>query len=102
MCFIHVLLNAADLKRKGHEVCIVIEGAATKLVQPLAEEGNPLHRQWEKVKSDRLVDGVCKACATKMGTLAAAEEQGLALLDGMSGHPAMETYAAKGFTLITF
>ena len=29
MCFIHVLLNALDMKKRGHEVKLVIEGAAT-------------------------------------------------------------------------
>jgi len=28
MCFIHVLLNALDMKEKGHEAGIVVEGAA--------------------------------------------------------------------------
>ena len=40
-CFVHVLLNALDLKAKGHTVGIVIEGAATKLVPELSSEGNP-------------------------------------------------------------
>ncbi len=26
MCFVHVLLNAFDMKEKGHESAIVIEG----------------------------------------------------------------------------
>ena len=32
MCFIHVLLNALDLKEKGAEPRIVVEGSATKLI----------------------------------------------------------------------
>ena len=31
MCFIHVLLNALDMKEKGYEARIVIEGAAMEL-----------------------------------------------------------------------
>ena len=30
MCFIHVLLNALDMSKRGYEVKIVIEGAATR------------------------------------------------------------------------
>lgn len=30
MCFIHVLLNALDVRKKGCEVKIVVEGSATK------------------------------------------------------------------------
>jgi len=32
MCFIHVLLNALDMNERGHQVKIVIEGAATSVV----------------------------------------------------------------------
>ncbi|MFP4067824.1 MAG: hypothetical protein ACLFS5_10045 [Spirochaetaceae bacterium] len=26
MCFVHVLLNALDIKEQGHEVALVVEG----------------------------------------------------------------------------
>jgi hypothetical protein len=102
MCFIHVLLNALDLKKNGAEPRIVVEGSATKLIPSLAEAGNPLHGLWEKVKQAGLVDGVCKACSAKMNTQQAAEEQGLSLLADMSGHPGMAGYRAAGFEIITF
>jgi hypothetical protein len=47
MCFIHVLLNALDMKEKGYETKIIIEGAATKLVPELAKEDNPLNKLWQ-------------------------------------------------------
>jgi hypothetical protein len=102
MCFIHVLLNALDMKEKGYDGKIVIEGSATKLLPELAKPENPLHKQWEKVKEAGLVDGVCKACSNKLGTLEAAKEQGLTLLDEMSGHPSMTRYRDEGFEIISF
>ena len=102
MCFIHVLLNALDMKDKGYESKIVIEGAATKLIPELEKKGNPLQPLWEKVKSFKLVDGVCKACANKMGTLEASKNQGLPLLDDMSGHPSMVRYRDSGYEIVTF
>ncbi len=36
MCFVHVLLNALDMKARGYDVRVVIEGAATKLIPELA------------------------------------------------------------------
>ncbi len=102
MCFIHVLLNALDMKEKGYEVKVVVEGAATKLVPELAKSDNPLHKLWEKAKSERLVDGVCKACSNKMGTLEAAKDQSLALLDEMTGHPSMASYREQGFEIVSF
>jgi hypothetical protein len=102
MCFIHVLLNALDMNEKGYEVKVIIEGAATKLVLELVKPDNPLHKLWENVKSAGLLDGVCKACSNKMGTLQAARDQGLAILDEMTGHPSMARYREQGFEIVSF
>jgi len=102
MCFIHVLLNALDMADKQAEVKVIIEGAATKLIPELAKTDNPLHQLWEKAKKLNLIDGVCKACSNKMGTLEAVKAQGLTLLDDMSGHPGMMRYRKENFEIITF
>jgi hypothetical protein len=102
MCFIHVLLNALDMKEKGQTGRIIIEGAATKLIPELEKAGNPLHNLWEKAKEAKLIDGVCKACSQKMGTLDASKQQGLTLLDEMSGHPSIARYIREGFDIISF
>lgn len=102
MCFVHVLLNALDLKASGEKPGIVVEGAATQLIPSLAETGHPLNGLWNKVKDAGLVEGVCKACSEKMGTRSAAEQQGLRLLDDMNGHPAMAGYRKEGWDIITF
>jgi hypothetical protein len=102
MCFIHVLLNALDMRQQGHDARIVMEGAATGLLPELAGEAHPLHALWRKVVDAGRVDGVCRACATKMGTRQSAEDQGLALLDDMSGHPGMAGYRERGFEIVTF
>jgi hypothetical protein len=102
MCFIHVLLNALDMKAKGDEAKIIIEGASVKLLPELVKLGNPLNGLWKKNLEAGLVEGVCKACSSKLGTLDAAKEQGLTLLDDMSGHPGMSAYREKGYEIITF
>jgi hypothetical protein len=102
MCFIHVLLNAIEMNEKGHEVKVVVEGAATKLIPELARAENPMHRLYEKAKGLGLIDGACKACSNKMGALEGVQEQGLRLLDEMSGHPSMARYREEGFEIITF
>lgn len=102
MCFIHVLLNALDMQAKGNEATVVIEGAAVTLIPELAKPDNTLHGLWKKNREAGLIEGVCKACSTKLGTLEAAKEQGLTLLDDMSGHPGMAGYRDKGFEIITF
>jgi hypothetical protein len=102
MCFVHVLLNAIDMNEKGYQVKIVVEGSATKLVPELARKDNPMYRLYEKAKGLDLIDGACKACSNKMGTLEAIKSEGLRLLDDMSGHPGMARYQEEGFEIITF
>ena len=102
MCFIHVLLNALDMKTKGHEAKIIIEGASVKLIPDLVNPGNPLSGLWKKSLDNGLVEGVCKACSAKLGTLESANQQGLTLLDDMAGHPSMASYRDKGYEVITF
>ena len=102
MCFIHVLLNALDMKSKGHETKIIMEGSSVTLVPELVKPENPLHGLWKRNLEAGLIEGVCKACSGKLGTLEAAKEQGLILLDDMAGHPSMASYRDKGFEIITF
>ncbi len=49
-CFIHVLLNGLDLAARGHEVKIVIEGAACRLVPELGETVNPFYQHYSKAR----------------------------------------------------
>ena len=101
-CFIHVMLNALDLKERGYEVKVVIEGAATRLIEELAVADPPLGVLYKRIRDEGLLDCVCQACANQQGTLDAAREQGLGLCAEMSGHPAVGRYMDEGYTIITF
>ncbi len=89
MCFAHLLLNALDLRARGGEAKIIFEGQATKLLQDLNRPQNAFHSLYVKAREAGLIEGVCRACATKTGSLADAEAQGLRLLDDMNGHPSL-------------
>ena len=102
MCFVHVLINALDMKTKGYDCRVIIEGAATQLIPALEGQEHPLHKLWEKTLAAGMIHGVCKACSQKMGTLEAAKEKGLALLDDMNGHPSMASLQEQGYEIITF
>jgi hypothetical protein len=102
MCFIHVLLNALDLTSKGNEVRIVLEGSATKLVPELARQGSPLFHMYRQARGQNLFDGACKACSSKLNVAEEVQQEGLSLLDDMSGHPSMSHYMARGYEIITF
>jgi hypothetical protein len=101
MCFVHVLLNALDMAEKGHDVKVVFEGAATKQIAELSDASKPFAKLYEQVKAKGLVAAVCKACAAKMDSLVAAQEQGLPLSGAMSGHPPLSEYLEAGYQIVT-
>jgi hypothetical protein len=102
LCFTHVLLSALDFSDRDYEIKLIIEGTATRLIPDLAREDHPLHGLYEKVKKKVLLVGACKACSRKMGTLKAAQDQGLHILEDMSGHPSMASFMEQGYRVITF
>ncbi len=102
MCFVHVLLHALDLEEKGHEVKVILEGAATKQIAELADANQPFARLYAQVKERGLVAAVCKACAAKMEALEAAQAQGLPIGAEMSGHPSLAPYLEAGYQIVTF
>jgi hypothetical protein len=100
MCFAHALLNALDMKEKGYDIKLIIEGTATKQIKELSDPNKPFANLYEKVKTLGLVDCVCKACSNKMGSLESAMEQKLPLCDEMSGHPSMSKYIDQEYEVI--
>ena len=101
MCVIHALINTLEFHAKGYDVKLIIEGSATSLIGKLNEANNPLHYYYTKAKEGGLISCVCKACATKSGTIGEAEEQGLALCDELFGHPSMAKYMEEGYDIIS-
>ncbi len=102
MCFVHVLLNALDMTQKGVEAKIVIEGAATKVIPEISKPDNPMNQLYVKAKEAQLFDGACRACSNKLGVADVMEQEGIALIGEMSGHPSMQDYINRGFQIITF
>lgn len=97
MCFVHVMLNALDMKEKGFDVKIVLEGEAVKLIKEYTENNNPL---FDKLRKADLIDSVCKACSAKLGVLEYNKNSGIRLSDEMNGHPAMTTYYDMGYEVL--
>ena len=102
MCFAHVLLNALDLDAKGYQVKLIIEGSATALVTGFETGEAPFSPKYRECIEKGLIAGICKACASKMGSLESAQRQQLLLLDDMLGHPSIERYIREGYEVISF
>lgn len=115
MCFVHVLLNALDLKAKGHEVALIVEGSSVRLVEML-REGKGLEKlasenpQMYRLVSDLfkqaveagIIDCFCQACSHQLGVLESVKALALPLGNGLHGHPAMSDYVEKGYEIISF
>ena len=54
MCFVHALLNSLDMKEKGYDVKLVIEGSATKLVKMFMDPHEPFADLYKKVKKGQI------------------------------------------------
>ena len=101
-CFAHVLLNALDMKNRGCDVKVVIEGEATRQVAFLRNETKPFAPLYRRVLDAGLVDCICKACATRTGALNAAIQQGLRQCDELEGHPSIARYMEEGYEVMVF
>lgn len=99
MCFLHALMNAKDLKAKGFEVKVILEGKSVTLPQILEEEKNPLYLA---LKENGTIAGICKGCSTKLGVLETNEKLGFTMLDDMMGHAGFSSYLEEGYQVITF
>ena len=103
MCFGHVLLNALEMHAVGYSVKIIIEGGATKVIPVFHSNQQALFRDlYLRAKEAGLIDAVCKACATKMHALEAAQAEKLPIVDDLNGHPSMKRYLERGYQIITF
>ena len=101
MCFVHGLINALDMDSRGFDVKLIIEGSSTGLIKEINDENNPFSKFYRQVKEKGLLEGICKACANKMGTLEEAKSQGITLLDDLYGHPSLSFYMELGYEIIT-
>lgn len=100
MCFVHALLYAEEMKEKGHDVKLIIEGSATKLIKELADPVVPFGKLFKQVKELGLIDCVCQACSKKMGGYDSALEQGLKICGEMKGHPSLLWYVMDGYKVL--
>lgn len=97
-CFLHVLLNAAQLHEAGFEARVIFEGASVALVKVFEEEQNPVYL---KVKAAGLIAGVCLACSKTLKVYEEAVNSGLPLLSDMNGHAGMLPFLNTGYEVIS-
>lgn len=99
--FAHAMLTAMDMKDRGYDVKVVVEGDATKLLSLLRNETKPFADVYRRFRDRGLIDRVCRVCATRNGVMPVVIEQNLKLADDAAGHPAMAAYMELGYEVVT-
>jgi|WetSurMetagenome_2_1015567.scaffolds.fasta_scaffold304757_2 hypothetical protein len=76
MCFVHVSFNAPDMKGKGYEAKVVIEGSATKLANELNDPEKPFGNLYRMCMKKGTIDLVCQAYSAGMEALEGVQPRG--------------------------
>ncbi|ACX72292.1 conserved hypothetical protein [Methanocaldococcus vulcanius M7] len=92
----HTLLFANELKEKGDEVKIILEGEAVLWAKDLLSENHPLKSHFEKVKDDFVV---CEACASMFNVKEEIKDK-LKLENDLFGHISLKKYLDGGYRII--
>ncbi len=96
--------NALETAKELHEaddtVTLVFDGAGTKWIDELAQEGHLLHRQFMAVRAT--IAGACRYCAAAFGATEGVRAAGVPLLGEYEGHPSIRKLVTQGYQVITF
>jgi hypothetical protein len=101
----NALAAAYDFKQKRQEVQLLFQGTGTRWAGLLNKTDHPAHALYKAVEDK--VAGVSTACSVVFGAREDAERHGFSLLASnpvpdTPGLPSLESYAAQGYTILTF
>ncbi len=99
-CFLHALLNVVDLKKRGTDVIMILEGESPALLKEITKPEDPLHRLYQEAR-DRII-AVCLACSKMVGALDVAKKEELPISSALDGHVQLSEYLEAGYEFITF
>lgn len=105
----HALLYATDLRSKGHDVKVILEGAATGSFRLLDDKESMFSRLFARAKDMGIIAGACKrasgGCATGREDRNVAdivEREGVQMLSDLEGHAGIEAFVRDGYEVIVF
>lgn len=93
----HGLLYAWDLRDKGFDVVLVLEGLAVKLPIDFSKPNHPMHEWWEKVRGMAVA---CTGCASAMGVIQELRDLGIPLMGNEMTHISPSGYLSDGYQVI--
>ncbi|ENN96197.1 hypothetical protein J422_03583 [Methanocaldococcus villosus KIN24-T80] len=93
----HILLFAGEMKEKGDDVKIILEGEAVQWAKLLLEN-DKLKNHFEKVKDCFIV---CEACAAMFNVKDEIKDH-FKLENDLYGHISLKKYMDEGYRIISF
>ncbi len=98
----HALLYAKELKKSGHDVLLLFDGAGTHWIEELTrpEGKSPLIPAYLELAKTGVVQVICDFCSNSFGVKEQLEERDLPLEGGYEGHPSIAALVKDGYELI--
>ena len=103
----HALLYALDLREKGHDVKLILEGAATRMVSALGAADSRPGALLRQARDAGVLAGACgrasSGCASEDPAHKVAEiaqAAGVPLLSDLGGHASIEPFVREGYELV--
>ncbi|AKI97273.1 hypothetical protein [Kosmotoga pacifica] len=100
--FFHALINVIDMKDKGMDTILILEGASTKFLEDMVREDRDFHQLYLKLKERAIIGAICFACSKMTKTLELAESEFLPICGSLEGHVPLNEYVEAGYQIITF
>ena len=102
---VNAIAATYDFKQQQQDVQLLFQGTGTRWTGLLTKADHPAHALYKAVEDK--VAGVSAGCAVAFGARDEAERNGFALITtnavpGTPGLPSLATYAAEGYTILTF
>ena len=95
-CFMHAILNAEDMRKKGFEAIVIMEGGSVKHISSIISGTFPI--SLDRIKD--VVDCACLGCSQMFKVDQLIKSAGIRLDGGMSNHVSVADYIIKGYSII--
>src|SRR5258708_2491497 len=97
---LHAMLYATELKKKGHDVVLIFDGAGTEWAEALSRPDNKLHPVYQKLMDSGVVEVVCDFCSTAFKVKDALAKEGAHFEGEYQGHPSIAKWVDQGYQLV--
>jgi hypothetical protein len=95
-CVMHAVLNVDDMRKKGFNAILILEGGSVKIAPKMINGEFPL--PWEKIK--QMIDCACLGCSKMFKVDEVIQKAGIRLEGSMYNHVSIVDYIEKGYKII--